>query len=82
MLTVENLSFAYDTVPVLKNISFTIQKGQHIALIGASGCGKSTLFFQTIEEIAERILRRAGATSRTETEHNFSIKVYKFKIET
>lgn len=43
MLTVENLSFAYDTVPVLKNISFTIQKGQHIALIGASGCGKSTL---------------------------------------
>ena len=44
-------------------------------------CGKSTLFFQTIEEIAERILRRAGATSRTETEHNFSIKVYKFKIK-
>ncbi|MGY3792321.1 ABC transporter ATP-binding protein [uncultured Aquimarina sp.] len=43
MLTVENLSFAYDTIPVLKNISFTIQKGQHIALIGASGCGKSTL---------------------------------------
>jgi len=43
MLTVQNVSFAYNTVPVLKNINFTIEKGQHIALIGASGCGKSTL---------------------------------------
>ncbi|MBQ0733852.1 ABC transporter ATP-binding protein [Aquimarina celericrescens] len=43
MLTVDNISFAYDTKPVLKNVSFTIEKGQHIALIGASGCGKSTL---------------------------------------
>ncbi len=43
MLTVQNVSFAYDVKPVLKNVSFSIQKGQHIALIGASGCGKSTL---------------------------------------
>ncbi|WP_299259399.1 ABC transporter ATP-binding protein [uncultured Aquimarina sp.] len=43
MLTVQNVSFAYDTAPVLKKINFTIEKGQHIALIGASGCGKSTL---------------------------------------
>ncbi|WP_106791874.1 ABC transporter ATP-binding protein [Aquimarina sp. Aq78] len=43
MLKVDNISFAYDQLPVLKNVSFTIQKGQHIALIGASGCGKSTL---------------------------------------
>ncbi|MEW7280516.1 ABC transporter ATP-binding protein [Aquimarina sp. 2201CG1-2-11] len=43
MLRVENISFAYDTQPVLKNVSFNIEKGQHIALIGASGCGKSTL---------------------------------------
>ena len=43
MLTIQNVSFAYDTTPVLKNINFTIEKGQHIALIGASGCGKSTL---------------------------------------
>ncbi|TPN87733.1 ABC transporter ATP-binding protein [Aquimarina algicola] len=43
MLKVQNISFAYDTKPVLQNISFTITPGQHIALIGASGCGKSTL---------------------------------------
>ncbi|MCK8523585.1 ABC transporter ATP-binding protein [Aquimarina sp. D1M17] len=43
MLTIENVSFAYDKQLVLKNISFSIEQGQHIALIGASGCGKSTL---------------------------------------
>ncbi|EZH75031.1 ABC transporter ATP-binding protein [Aquimarina atlantica] len=43
MLKVDNISFAYDKLPVLKNVSFTIEKGRHIALIGASGCGKSTL---------------------------------------
>ncbi|MFC5047860.1 ABC transporter ATP-binding protein [Aquimarina hainanensis] len=43
MLKVQNISFAYQTAPVIKNVSFTINKGQHIALVGASGCGKSTL---------------------------------------
>jgi len=43
MLNVQNVSFSYDISPVLTNVSFTIEKGQHIALIGASGCGKSTL---------------------------------------
>lgn len=43
MLTVKNISFSYNDVLVLKNVSFTIHKGQNIALIGESGCGKSTL---------------------------------------
>jgi len=43
MLKLENISFAYDKDPVLKNISFTLEKGQNISIIGQSGCGKSTL---------------------------------------
>ncbi|WPR71471.1 ABC transporter ATP-binding protein [Flavobacterium sp. NG2] len=43
MLQVKNISFAYSDQPVLKNIHFSIQKGQNIAVIGESGCGKSTL---------------------------------------
>ena len=41
----ENLSFTYpdESTPALDNISFTIEKGQKIALVGASGAGKSTL---------------------------------------
>lgn len=37
------VSFAYDTELVLKNINLTIHKGKTIALVGASGGGKSTL---------------------------------------
>jgi len=39
-----NVSFAYDKGPlVLKDISFDVQAGQTIALVGSSGGGKSTL---------------------------------------
>ncbi len=43
MLSVNNVSFAYDTKQVLNDVSLTIEKGQNVSLIGASGCGKSTL---------------------------------------
>lgn len=38
-----NISFAYETENVLKNINLTIEKGKTIALVGPSGGGKSTL---------------------------------------
>jgi len=38
-----NVSFAYATEPVLKNIDLTIDKGRTIAVVGPSGGGKSTL---------------------------------------
>jgi len=38
-----NVSFKYDKEYVLKDISFTIKKGQTIALVGKSGSGKSTM---------------------------------------
>jgi len=43
MLKLENVHFAYEKDPVLKNISFTLEKGQNVSIIGQSGCGKSTL---------------------------------------
>jgi len=44
-LSFSNVSYTYpdETVPTLQNISFEIEKGQKIALVGASGAGKSTL---------------------------------------
>lgn len=41
-----NVSFQYDTdseIINLKNISFSIQEGEKVALVGSSGCGKSTV---------------------------------------
>ncbi len=39
----ENVTFAYNKTPVLKNISFTVKPGQTVALVGQTGSGKSTL---------------------------------------
>jgi ATP-binding cassette, subfamily B, bacterial MsbA len=38
-----NVSFSYEKEKVLDNISFTLQKGKTIALVGPSGGGKSTI---------------------------------------
>ena len=40
----ENVSFAYDPdVPVLRNVLFTAQPGEMVALVGPSGAGKTTI---------------------------------------
>lgn len=43
MLEVRDISFSYDAKTTIKNVSFTLDKGKQLALIGESGCGKSTL---------------------------------------
>ena len=41
----DNVSFTYphDTEPTLKNVSFEIEPGQMVGVVGATGAGKSTL---------------------------------------
>lgn len=38
-----DVSFKYDKEPILKNISFTAQPGETVAVMGATGAGKTTL---------------------------------------
>jgi zinc transport system ATP-binding protein len=44
VLTVENLSVTLDGLPVLQNVSFTLQHGEAFAVIGPNGAGKTVLF--------------------------------------
>ena len=43
MIEFRNVSFAYGKTPVVENLSFTIEKGETVGLIGANGAGKSTI---------------------------------------
>lgn len=43
MLSVQNISFSYNENALLKNLTFSLENGKTMAIIGESGCGKSTL---------------------------------------
>ena len=46
MLEFRNVSFRYpqDTLPMMENLSFSVEDRDFVSIIGASGCGKSTIF--------------------------------------
>ena len=43
-IEVKNLSFSYGDRPVLHDISFCVEKGEFLSILGPNGVGKSTLF--------------------------------------
>ena len=55
ILTVKDLSVSYGSIHAVKNISFEVQEGEIVTLIGANGAGKST----TLNAIA-RLLPASG----------------------
>ncbi|MBR3333570.1 MAG: ABC transporter ATP-binding protein [Clostridia bacterium] len=56
----DHVSFAYDSKPVLTNVSFSVEPGQTVAVMGPTGSGKTTLIsllarFYDVTEGAVRI---------------------------
>jgi len=47
MIQMENINKGYwlgeEKVPVLKNVNFTVEEGEYVAILGPSGSGKTTL---------------------------------------
>ncbi|MEM7617861.1 MAG: LPS export ABC transporter ATP-binding protein [Pseudomonadota bacterium] len=44
-LTTEHLSKSYKKRPVIRDVSFSIQRGEAVALLGPNGAGKTTCFY-------------------------------------
>ncbi|GHV83494.1 hypothetical protein AGMMS50212_08340 [Spirochaetia bacterium] len=57
MLKVTDLVVHYGTIKALKGISFEVDKGEIITLIGANGAGKTT----TLHSISGIIKKNIGA---------------------
>lgn len=43
MLKVENLSVHYGVIEAVKNVSFEVNEGEVVTLIGANGAGKTSI---------------------------------------
>jgi branched-chain amino acid transport system ATP-binding protein len=56
LLAAQGLELAYGEVPACRNISFHVEQGEIVTLIGANGAGKST----TLRAIAGALKPRAG----------------------
>lgn len=59
LLSLENISVAYDQQYILQDFNLSVEKGSLISLLGPSGCGKTT----TLRLIAGFIEARAGKFS-------------------
>ena len=55
----EDVSIAFDANPVLRNISFSVERGQTLVLLGPAGCGKSVLL-----KLANGLLKPDSGTIR------------------
>lgn len=43
MLSVENLSINYGAIEAVKDVSFHVEEGEVVTLIGANGAGKTSI---------------------------------------
>ncbi|MDD3586852.1 MAG: ATP-binding cassette domain-containing protein, partial [Thermoguttaceae bacterium] len=43
LIELNNVSFAYGTVPVLENVTMEVQQGEFASIVGPNGGGKTTL---------------------------------------
>jgi branched-chain amino acid transport system ATP-binding protein len=59
MLRVEQIELAYGAVPVVRDLSFEVNEGEVVAIVGSNGAGKSTI----LRAIAGSLNPRSGSIS-------------------
>ena len=50
-LEMNNITFGYNDIPVLKDVSFYVERGDYMAIIGPNGAAKSTLMKLALGEL-------------------------------
>ena len=65
----ENVSFSYDSAPILRGISLAARKGEVVAIVGTSGAGKTTLvnLLPRFYELTSGSIRVDGTDTATVT---------------
>ena len=70
-IELKNVSFSYDSKVILNDITFKIEKGEFVAIVGTTGSGKSTL--------AKLLLRQYDVNTGNIFVDNLDIRDYKIK---
>lgn len=73
LIEVQDVSFRYGRIPVLEHVSFSIEKGDYIGIIGPNGSGKTTLL-----KILVGLLRPESGSVRID---GMSLDAYEKKFE-
>ena len=72
MLKVENLNVYYGSIHAIKDLSFEVNEGEIVSLIGANGAGKTT----TLHSI-QGLLKAASGNVTFMEKHSFLLFVCK-----
>ena len=90
MIKVEKLSYSFPEKDLYKEVSFTIEDGQHVVLIGSNGTGKTTLIDMLLDDekylydgkIIREMEGRVGYVSQYEKEEkDRDVTVFEFLSE-
>jgi ABC-type multidrug transport system fused ATPase/permease subunit len=68
----DNVSFRYGDEWILKNLSFTVEKGQTVAIVGPTGSGKSTIvqLIPRLYDVQQGEIRIDGIPIRNSTQRS------------